>query len=514
MKSNKLTGSVLKRFNKAKISLKIIIVIMTTVISALLLAGTALLTDDIFREKNRLAENVRALTQVISSNSTAAVAFRDQKALNETLASLSKRPNITMACVYDFSMQLLGSFIRPKEPTHCPSYSPSEKSYDFFGDHFRAYESILLENEKIGTLLVISDLHEMWEEIRFHAFIILLIILLTAMTAFWLSRRIEHLVSGPVYALAKTARIVSEKRDYSIRAEKHSEDEMAVLIDAFNHMLARVEEQDKQHEYLLKESQNAVRVRDEFLSIASHELRTPLTSLKSGTQIIQKLVEKNLITSYPKDRLQKLLSTNDRQFSRFSRLVDDLLDVTRISSGNLTLKKDSLELEPLIREVLNQLQAEISTSKSIITLDLKSDKPGFWDRSRIEQVLINLLSNALKYGCGNPITITTRTHENSAVITVKDRGLGISADDQTRLFQRFERAASSRHFGGLGLGLYITRQIVEAHGGTIRVSSQPDVGTTITVELPLKIGASAPARLTSKPQYSAQEGANNRGGGP
>jgi len=183
--------------------------------------------------------------------------------------------------------------------------------------------------------------------------------------------------------------------------------------------------------------------------------------------------------------------------------VDDLLDVTRIGSGKLTLKRESLELDSLIQESLNQLAAEISTSKSKLTLDLKAEKPGHWDRSRIEQVLINLLSNALKYGCGNPIKITTQTNDNSAVVIVEDHGLGISADDQTRLFQRFERAASSRHFGGLGLGLYITRQIVEAHGGTIRVSSQLDVGTTITVELPLR----ASAGLTQKMVKLAPGGA-------
>ncbi|MGK5090302.1 ATP-binding protein [Bdellovibrionota bacterium FG-2] len=458
---------------------------MGTVLTALALAGIALQTDDIIREKRRLAESVMAVAQVIGSTSTAAVTFHDKKTLDEILASLARRPTIVMACVYDSTPQKVGSFARADERAQCPS-SPSGRSSDFIGERLWVYEPIVLENKQIGTLLIISDLQEMRQDIIFHALITLLISLLAALISLWISRRIEHLVSGPLYALTRTARIISEKRDYAIRAEKHSDDEMAVLIDAFNHMLARVEEQNKEHEHLLHEAQNAIRVRDEFLSIASHELRTPLTSLKGGTQLIQRLVEKNLIATYPKDRLQKLLAINDHQFTRFSKLVEDLLDVTRISSGHLTLNPESVELDPLIRSVLSQLQAEINNSKSLITLDLKGDKPGLWDRFRIEQVFVNLVSNALKYGAGKPITISTRTHELSAVIRVQDQGIGISAEDQVRLFQRFERAASSRHFGGLGLGLYITRQIIEAHGGTIRILSQPDQGTTLTVELPLR----------------------------
>lgn len=509
MKTKEFYAWVLRRFSKAKISLKIIIVIMVTVVSALLLAAGALLTDDIVREKSRLAENVVALTQVISANSTAAITFRDSKALNEILASLASRPNIVMACGYDSAFQLMGSFARVRETNHCPT-SPSEKPREFSREYFRAYEPILLEGKQVGTLLVISDLQDMKEEMLFHALAILLIMFLSAIVAFWFSRRVEYLISGPVDELAKTARIISEKRDYSIRAEQQSGDEMSVLIDAFNHMLARVEEQDKEHDRLLQESQNAVRVRDEFLSIASHELRTPLTSLKAATQIIQRLVEKDLIGTFPREQLQKLLATNERQFTRFSRLVDDLLDVTRISSGRLTLKLEWVELSPLIHEVVSQLQAEISNSKSTLTLDLHGDQPGYWDRMRIEQILINLLSNALKYGAGSPITISTRNEGGSAVISVCDQGLGISADDQSRLFQRFERAASSSHFGGLGLGLYISRQIVDAHGGSIQVSSEPGKGTTLTVLLPRNLRNQNPDR-SPVPAVSMAQGQSPSG---
>ncbi|OFZ22734.1 MAG: hypothetical protein A2X94_03545 [Bdellovibrionales bacterium GWB1_55_8] len=486
MKPLQITARISQRFQQATIRSKIIVLIMGTVLVALFLAGVALLVDDVLRERRRLVANVMGVAQVISSNSTAAVTFRDKNALNEILASLARRPNILMACVYDSSLKVLGSFTRPQALAFCPP-SPSDQVYEFSWDNFTVSEPILLENTRIGTLLIISDLREMREAVLVHALITLFTIFLAALAAFWLSRRIEHFVSDPLHELARTARVISEKGDYSIRAEKASDAEMSLLIEAFNHMLARVEEQNQEHERLLQEAQNAVRVRDEFLSIASHELRTPLTSLRGGMELIHRLVDKDLISTYPRQRLLKLLATNDQEFTRFSRLVDDLLDVTRISSGHLTLRPELVDLKQVVHKVLRQLQTEINVSRSSIALDLKGREPGMWDRFRIEQVLLNLVSNAVKYGGGNAITIATRTDEDSAVISVQDHGIGISANDQINLFQRFARAASSRHFGGLGLGLYISRQIVEAHGGKIQISSSLGEGTTITVELPLRV---------------------------
>ncbi|OFZ23040.1 MAG: hypothetical protein A2X94_13050 [Bdellovibrionales bacterium GWB1_55_8] len=236
---------------------------------------------------------------------------------------------------------------------------------------------------------------------------------------------------------------------------------------------------------LYREAQQAIHVRDEFLSIASHELRTPITPLKNELHLIKLLVNEDLLTTYPKERLQKLVNIADRELVRLTRLIDGMLEVTRITSGRFILKYEKIRISELISEMVERFRYQIMESGGVVNLDLKDTEPGLWDRIRIEQVITNLITNAIRYGRGKPITVRSRTEHGYATITVEDEGIGIPKEQQTRLFRKFETAFSSRVFGGLGLGLYITRQIVEAHHGKIGVKSTPGVGTQFTMELPL-----------------------------
>jgi PAS domain S-box-containing protein len=235
-------------------------------------------------------------------------------------------------------------------------------------------------------------------------------------------------------------------------------------------------------------AQKAIRLRDEFLSIASHELRTPITPLKLQLQTIKSLASKKMFESYPVEKLDQMFSIADRQMERFQKLIEELLDVSRISAGRLKLEKQEVDMAEIVREIVGQFADEIKNAQCHIEVETVPAM-GNWDKLRIEQVLINLLANAMKYGAKNPIKVSVETEGKVARLKVEDHGPGIPKDDQTRIFNRFERAASTRYFPGLGLGLYITKQIVEAHGGTIEVKSQPGQGTTFTVELPLKSDA-------------------------
>jgi PAS domain S-box-containing protein len=238
---------------------------------------------------------------------------------------------------------------------------------------------------------------------------------------------------------------------------------------------------------LYREAQNAVRLRDEFLSIASHELRTPLTSFTMQIQLINRLASDGALLRLPKEKLAKLLRISQEQIERFSKLVNDLLDASRIAAGRLALSVESVDLGTLVRDVIGRFGAELE--KAGIPIELRLDEPvvGQWDRLRIEQVIVNLLSNAIKYGEGKPIEVSAWTEGSQAWFRVRDRGAGIRKEDQARIFDRFERAVPKRSAGGLGLGLYIVRQIVEAHQGAIIVESQPGQGATFTVKVPLDI---------------------------
>ncbi|WP_375769777.1 ATP-binding protein [Archangium gephyra] len=232
---------------------------------------------------------------------------------------------------------------------------------------------------------------------------------------------------------------------------------------------------------LYEEARQAVGLRDEFLSVASHELKTPLTSLKLQHALIGKSLTPECRASVG-TRLPKAVS----QVERLTSLVDSLLDVSRIGAGRLGLEPVEMELTQLLREVMERLSEVFAQAGCGVDFPDTPTVHGYWDPSRLDQVLVNLLSNAAKYGAGKPIHVRVKVVDGRALLSVEDEGIGIAPGDVPRLFSRFGRAVSERHYGGLGLGLFISKQIVEAMDGRIRVESQPARGSTFTVELPLR----------------------------
>ncbi len=236
---------------------------------------------------------------------------------------------------------------------------------------------------------------------------------------------------------------------------------------------AAVEERNR-----TQQAQEALRVRDEFISVAAHELRTPLTALHLKLQGLERHVRGT--GTKEAQRLEAAV----RQAERLARLIDRLLDVSRISQGKLEMSREPFDMVELVRQVIDDFREPAAQAQTPLELDAPASLQGSWDRLRMEQVLVNVLSNAVKYGAGKPIRVKLGGDERRVRIEVSDRGIGISSADLDRIFGRFERASSLRHYGGLGLGLYITRHIVEGHGGTISAASTLGEGSTFTVELP------------------------------
>ncbi|HWE26795.1 MAG TPA: GAF domain-containing sensor histidine kinase, partial [Polyangia bacterium] len=234
---------------------------------------------------------------------------------------------------------------------------------------------------------------------------------------------------------------------------------------------------------LYASSQEAIRVRDDFLSIASHEMNTPLTPLTLWIQKLKKMLAKG--TTLDAHRLPLLLDTIDRQLGRMTRLVAGLLDVSRINAGKLQMHAEEVDLVALAYGVIDRHAAESQIAGCETSVRADGPIVGRCDPLRIEQVLTNLLANAIKYAPGTPITIALERRGEWAVIAVRDQGIGIASENFVRIFDRFERVASVQNIGGLGLGLFISRQIVEAHGGTLRVESEVGHGATFVVELPI-----------------------------
>jgi PAS domain S-box-containing protein len=241
---------------------------------------------------------------------------------------------------------------------------------------------------------------------------------------------------------------------------------------------------------LWRKAQEEVRERDEFLSIASHELRTPITALQLQLQLLQRASHR-MAGGLPR-LLEEKLESLERQTRRLSVLVNELLDVSRMRFGKLELRYEPLDLAEVAREAASHVEADVSRGGSQLAFDL-SPAPGRYDRLRMEQVVGNLLVNAGKFGQGKPVVLRVRPHGEYALLEVSDQGIGIAPEHQARVFERFQRAVPAQNFGGLGLGLYVARQIVEAHGGTIEVVSAAGAGSTFTVRLPREPPSTAPS---------------------
>lgn len=237
---------------------------------------------------------------------------------------------------------------------------------------------------------------------------------------------------------------------------------------------------------LYSESQSANQQREEFISIASHELKTPITSLKLQLEAISRSISKSKLERIDHEYLKKFSASSIRQLDRLTRLVEDMLDISRISTGKLALNMRVVDLTETVKEVLPRFSDQLAEMKVELNSELADDCIVYCDPFRIEQVIINLISNALKYGLKKPILVKLEKIQQQVKFSVIDQGPGIAEEDQERIFRRFERGSDPLMAGGLGLGLYISREIIEQHEGKIFVSSQIGHGSTFSFTLPLE----------------------------
>jgi signal transduction histidine kinase len=251
-----------------------------------------------------------------------------------------------------------------------------------------------------------------------------------------------------------------------------------------------LEESRRQQQALLTELQatkvelqSALQMRDDFMSLVAHELRTPLSALSIDIQVRQKHLEKGNAAFFGLEQLSGMFAKYRRQSQSMTRLIEDMLDVSRIRNGKLSIRRASTDLSRLLERLVGDFPRQ--DSDSVINLNIQPGVKGHWDEFRIEQVVINLLSNALRYGSGKPVELTLTASSDAARIEVRDWGIGIAPDAQRRIFEQFVRVADPVAHRGLGLGLYITQQLVEAHEGTISVDSKLGEGSVFVVTLPL-----------------------------
>ncbi len=252
-----------------------------------------------------------------------------------------------------------------------------------------------------------------------------------------------------------------------------------------------LERSRREQEALLKELhateeelQRSLKMRDEFMSLVAHELRTPLNTLFLESQMRSLQIKRGNLAAFAPDKLDAMVRRDERQIKSMIRLIDDMLDVSRIRSGKLSIRPARVELMALLDRVVSDLSVHASAAGCTIGLRPHASVSGCWDEFRIEQVIVNLLTNALRYGGGNPVEVSVNADDSAVRIEVRDRGRGIDAHDMLRIFEPFERVARNGEPKGLGLGLYISRQLAQSHGGELSVSSTPGEGSVFTLTLP------------------------------
>jgi signal transduction histidine kinase len=244
------------------------------------------------------------------------------------------------------------------------------------------------------------------------------------------------------------------------------------------------------------ELQRSLRMRDEFMSLVAHELRTPLNTLFLETQMRSLQLKRGNLPAFNPEQMNNMIRRDERQIKAMIRLIDDMLDVSRMKSGTLSIRPGRVELMALLERVANDLSLQAAAAGTNVVLAPHPPVEGFWDEFRIEQVVVNLLTNALRYGGGSVVEVSVHDENGKVRIAVRDHGKGIAPDYIDRIFEPYERGARSGEPKGLGLGLYISRQLAKSHGGELTVESTPGEGATFSLTLPCMATAPQPAAAT------------------
>ncbi len=426
-------------------------------------------------------DSLQAQTMIVAMNSGAPLAFADRANAQEAISAFRARPAVAVATLYDVNGQQFAQYRRAGGDRAAIVGSASGGLFD----HWYAYRAPVEDRgQMLGRIEVVFDLSQLHGHLVRSLLLSLAVSALAVFLVYLFAVRIRGLLMRPIALLSQTARDVSETKDYSLRAQKVSDDELGMFTDTFNQMLEQIRKQDLEIQASRAEAQHASRLKDEFLATLSHELRTPMTPILGWAQILQRGER----TDHQVLQAAQVIERNARAQNK---IVDDLLDMSRIVSGKVRLDVQPVDIARVISDSLDTVSAAAQARGIELHTDIEAGVPPMpGDPHRLQQVLWNLLSNAIKFtGSGGEVRIALRSVPGAVEIAVSDTGQGIGAEFLPHVFERFRQADSSntRQHSGLGLGLSIVKQLVELHGGTVRARSRGQgLGATFLVNLPVR----------------------------
>jgi len=492
---------------KLPIGRKLVLITMLATCGALLLASWALLLADQARLRRDAADDLTTLAEIIARNSTSALSLSDPRTANETLAALAARPSIVAAAIYGQDGGLFAAY-RRDENRPLPA-RPGAEGEVSSGGFLAVFRPVDLEGRRIGTVYLESDLREVVTRLRLQTAILAAVFVLSALAALLFASGLQRVVSRPISGLAATARAVSLRQDYSLRAVRQSADEMGQLVDAFNQMLDQIQERDsallrakeelegrveertaalrqelaqRQHaegELALRntELQRSNQDLDDFAYIASHDLKEPLRGIHNFASFLLEDYGQRLDVEG-----RSKLETLTRLSRRMEVLIDSLLHFSRL--GRVDLAIAEVDLNTVVEEAVDSLG--ITLRQQDVEIRIPQPLPVVrCDPVRVRELFLNLISNAMKYNDKPRKWIEIGTADGGApAFYVRDNGIGIQAKHFDAIFRIFKRLHGRDQFGGgAGAGLTIVKKIVERHDGRIWVDSTYGEGTTISFTL-------------------------------
>jgi signal transduction histidine kinase/ActR/RegA family two-component response regulator len=480
--------------NRLSIRQKLTAMLMIASATVLLLASAAFVIWDFYRFRADMRLDLTTQAALVLENTEAAVTFGDPDAARETLEMLSINPHTQIACLYLPTGALFAQAnFHDVTADRCPeAVSPGS---EFTATRFHVVQQLQRGTDRGSLLFLASDLDAHRARIRTQAAAVGAILVAGLVLAFLLSQLLQNIVATPIAGLAKTARSIADRGDYSIRATRSTRDEIGVLVQAFNRMLDEIQASQRERADLLDREQQANRLKDEFLATLSHELRTPLNAIVGWVHLLRR-------GQLPQEEVQHALERIDRNAHAQARLVQDLLDVSRITSGKLLLDIREMDLAAVALNAIDACRPAAEARQVILVAQFSGTFPTMGDPDRLQQVVWNLITNAVRFtSAAGHVIVSIDRRDMVDTLQVRDTGAGIEPQFLPFMFEPFRQAdaASTRTHGGLGIGLTIVRRLTEMHGGAVAVASDgPGKGATLTVTLPVRAQtvSATPVHLT------------------
>jgi signal transduction histidine kinase/CheY-like chemotaxis protein len=483
---------------------KLILMAVSTTLVALLASSVAMLLYDLRTFRQYWVDELMTQATIIASASAPALAFNDARTAQQNLAVLRVRPQILAGAVYAANGSRFAAYSQGSSVVAYPD-RPQAPGYSIQDGELVVYHNVIDNGEVLGTVYLRAR-YGLLDRLLNYAAILGAVLLGSLVIAALVASRLQKSITEPLREVTGVAREVMQRRDFSLRVPGNSRGEIGVLVAAFNDMLAEIGRRSHalqeanltlEHEMQVRHRAEealllADRRKDEFLATLAHELRNPLAPIRTGLDILR-------IRSGDAQATQRATDIMERQLRQMVRLVDDLLDVSRINTGKFAIKMGRVELKAVVNDALEVVRPYIELHGHELVIELP-DRPVFLhgDATRLAQILSNLLNNAAKYtNRGGRVSLGARVEERSLVIHVADNGIGIAPDMLHLVFDMFVQVDSTleRTNAGLGVGLSLARRLVELHGGSIEAHSAGlNRGSEFVVRLPIVVEPEMPAK--------------------